>query len=47
MNHIRCELCGDLLEEQDEKERGLCNDCLQDGFYKLREVIRKMHKEHG
>lgn len=36
-----CKLCGDLLED-DEQERGICEDCMHKGFLELGEALGRM-----
>jgi len=43
---MNCRLCGGGLESEDEREYGLCDDCMRDGMSMLGKVLRKMKKRH-
>lgn len=41
-----CDLCGDVLEDEEEEERGICHDCLHKGFNELGEALARLRKKH-
>jgi len=42
-----CKVCGEKLETEKEKERGICDKDLHRGYEKLTEVWSRMKEEHG
>ncbi|MDY6770524.1 MAG: hypothetical protein SV186_01045 [Candidatus Nanohaloarchaea archaeon] len=40
-----CRLCDAKLETEEEKEKGICRDCLHQGFNELGQALARMKKK--